>query len=186
MHEKDPVERYNLLAMALHWLVAILLAVVGVLGLVLEAFPKSTRLGVINLHAALGLLLFGLILLRLLWRWATGGPGPDPTWSGWMQRASRLAHLGLYVLMLAVPLVGIIAYVWHGRAFDFGLMRLDLGLGSVKWIYDPAEELHEFLAFALMGLVGLHILGALWHQYIARDQIFRRILPLRSEGLEKP
>ena len=80
--------------------------------------------------------------------------------------------------MLAVPIIGVIAYVWHGRIFDFGLFKLDLGMASAKTIYDPAEEIHSALAYGLLGLVGLHVLAALWHQFIVRDGIFRRILPL--------
>lgn len=186
MTESFKKTRYNFLAMVLHWIVAALLAFVGILGLVLEVFPRSTRMSAINMHASLGLVLFGLIVLRILWRLATGGPGADPSWSPLVARASDLAHKALYALMLAVPLVGIVAYVWHGRVFNFGLFQLDFGIASAKGIYDPAEEVHEFLAFSLMGLVGLHVLGALWHHFIARDGIFGRILPLRPEGLEKP
>ena len=82
--------------------------------------------------------------------------------------------------MLALPVVGIVAYVWHGRVFDFGLFKLAFGVASQKGIYGPAEEIHELLAYALMGLVGLHVAAALWHHFIARDGIFARILPIRE------
>ena len=178
MHDQRTKSRYDLLAMSLHWIIAVLILVMAALGLSFEAFPRVSRMFYINLHASLGLLMLGLILVRLLWRWSHPAPPPDPSWSPLVVLASTWAHKALYGLILAAPLVGIIAYVWHGRVFDFGLFKLDLGLGSVKTIYDPAEEVHEFLANALMALIGLHVLGALWHHFIARDGIFRRILPL--------
>lgn len=170
--------RYDLVAMGLHWIIAVLVISVGVLGLLLEAIPRASRLFYINLHTTIGLVMLGLILMRLVWRLAHPAPAADESWSPLVTLASNLAHKALYALMLAVPIVGLVAYVWHGRVFDFGLFKLDFGLGSVKAIYDPAEEIHEFLALSLLGLVGLHILGALWHHFVARDNIFRRILPL--------
>jgi cytochrome b561 len=88
--------------------------------------------------------------------------------------------MGLYALMLVLPVIGIVAYVWHGRVFDFGLFRFDFGVASQKGVYEPAEEIHQALAYVLMGLVGLHVAGALWHHFVARDGIFARILPIRQ------
>ena len=177
MNEHKAQIRYDRLAMALHWLVAFLMVLVGLLGLIYDGFPRAQRMFYLNLHTTLGLVMFGLILLRVLWRIARPALPPDPAWSPLVVFTSNLAHKALYALMIATPLVGIMAYIWHGRVFNFGFFQLDAGLGSVKWIYEPAEEIHEFLAFSLMGLVGLHIVGALWHHFVARDGIFRRILP---------
>jgi cytochrome b561 len=169
--------RYDLVAIVLHWMIAVLVLVVGALGLVFEAIPRASRLFYINLHTTIGLVMFGLILMRLLWRLTHPAPAVDENWSPLVARASSLAHKALYGLMLAAPIVGIIAYVWHGRTFNFGLFKLDFAIPSQKSIYEAAEGLHEALAYGLMGLVALHVLGALWHHFIARDGIFDRILP---------
>ena len=178
MNDMSQPQRYGYVAMVLHWVVAVLLLVVGALGLSFESIPRATRMFYINLHTTIGLVMFGLIVLRILWRFANPVPAPDASWSRWVVISSNLAHKALYGLMLVVPIIGVIAYVWHGRVFDFGFFKLDFGMASTKSIYDPAEEIHGALAYGLMGLVGLHILGAFWHQFMARDGIFRRILPL--------
>ncbi len=169
--------RYDLVAIVLHWMIAVLVLVVGALGLSFEAIPRASRLFYINLHTTIGLVMFGLILMRLLWRLTHPVPAVDEKWSRLVVLASNLTHKALYGLMLAAPIVGIIAYVWHGRVFNFGLFKLDFAIRSQKSIYEAAEGLHEALAYGLMGLVALHVLGALWHHFIARDGIFDRILP---------
>jgi len=169
--------RYDLVAIVLHWMIAALVLIVGVLGLFFEAIPRASRLFYINLHTTIGLVMFGLILMRLLWRLTHPAPAVDENWSPLVVLASNLTHKALYGLMLAVPIVGIVAYVWHGRAFNFGLFKLDFAITSKKSIFEAAEGLHEAFAYGLMGLIGLHVLGALWHHFIARDGIFDRILP---------
>lgn len=176
--------RYNRVAMFLHWVVAALVIFVGALGLAFEIIPRATRMFWINMHTTVGLVMFGLILMRALWRLSHPAPAPNPGWSRPVVLLSHATHMALYALMLILPVVGVVAYVWHGRVFDFGLFRLDFGVASQRGVYGPAEKLHEVLAYALMALVGLHVLGALWHHYIARDGIFARILPIRDRGLE--
>ncbi len=177
MSQSSSKSRYDLVAIVLHWVIAILLLLVGVLGLLFEAIPRASRLFYINLHATIGLVMFGLILMRLLWRVTHPAPAADQSWSPLVVMVSNLTHKALYGLLLAAPIVGIIAYVWHGRVFNFGLFKLDFAITSQKVIYEAAEGLHEAFAYALMGLVALHVLGALWHHFIARDGIFDRILP---------
>ncbi len=178
--------RYDGMAMVLHWVVAALILVVGGLGLLFDAIPRAGRPFWINMHAVIGLLMFGLVLLRILWRLSHPAPEPEAGWSRPIVLASKFTHLGLYALLIIIPLVGIVAYVWHGRVFDFGLFKLAFGVASQKGIYEPAEEVHGALAYLLMAGVGLHILGALWHQFVAKDEILARMLPLRRRGLEKP
>ena len=177
MSQASTKSRYDLVAIVLHWVIAVLILGVGALGLSFESIPRASRLFYINLHTTVGLVMFGLILMRLLWRLTHPAPAADESWSPLVVLASRLTHKALYALMLAVPIVGVVAYVWHGRVFDFDLFKLDFAIKSQKAIYEAAEELHELLGYGLMALVALHVLGALWHHFMARDGIFDRILP---------
>jgi len=190
MHEPSAATRkansYDGIAMTLHWIVATLVIFVGALGLAFDWIPRASRLFWINIHTSVGLVMFGFILMRALWRVANPPPPPNPGWSRPVVVTSHLTHMALYALMLVLPVIGIVAYVWHGRVFDYGLFRLDFGVAAQKGVYEPAEELHQWLAYVLMGLVGLHVVGALWHHFVARDGIFARILPLRDRGLELP
>ena len=66
---------------------------------------------------------------------------------------------------------------WHARVFDFGFFKLDFGIANNKAVYDPMEQVHKNLAFLLIGLVVLHALAALWHQFIKRDGLLWRMWP---------
>ena len=79
--------------------------------------------------------------------------------------------------MIVIPLIGIVAFVWHGRAFEFGVMRIDFGIKSDRTVFHPAEDVHGLLAYGLFALVGLHVLAAFWHQYLRRDGVLSRMLP---------
>ena len=86
-------------------------------------------------------------------------------------------HHLLYVLMLLIPVVGVVARVWHGRGFDYGVFQLDFGAASDPAVFHPAEKIHQLLAYALFALAGLHAAGALYHQFVRRDGILLRMMP---------
>jgi cytochrome b561 len=172
-------ERYTRPAIALHWLTALLVIVVGTLGLLHDSWPKSTQAFWINIHAMIGLLLWVLVMLRLSWR-VRQPPPPLPAAVGTLTR--RLAgpvHALLYLLLLVIPVIGIVTFVFHGRVFDFGLFQLDLGVKRNRAIFHPTEDIHGYLAYALFTLAGLHLLTALWHQFVRHDGLLRRMWPAR-------
>jgi cytochrome b561 len=170
-------KRYDNGAIAFHWIVAAFIILLGALGLLFGDIPKPSRPFWINMHGTVGLIYLALVIARLAWR-AGHRPPPLPAGAGaFSRRTSAAAHHLLYVLMLLIPALGIVAYVWHGKSFDYGLFQLDFGVRSDPAVFHPAEEIHQLLAYALFALVGLHIIGALWHQYFRRDGVLLRILP---------
>ena len=169
--------RYDAGAIVFHWTVAAFVLFLGGLGLLFGDIPKDSRPFWINVHGSVGLIYLALVIARLAWR-AGHRPPPLPADVGALsRRASAAAHHLLYALMLLIPALGIVAYVWHGRLFDYGLFQLNFGVPSNKAIFHPAEEIHQFLAYSLFALVGLHVAGALWHQYFRRDGVLSRMLP---------
>ena len=93
------------------------------------------------------------------------------------RRTSFAVHHLLYVLMLLVPVVGVVARVWHGRPFDYGLFQLNFGVASNPAVFHPAEKIHQLLAYALFALAGAHIAGALYHHFVRRDGVLLRMMP---------
>jgi cytochrome b561 len=167
-----------------HWLIA--LAVVGmlVLGLAFDSIPRAGRPWWINLHTIIGLGIFGIVLARILWRARNELP-ELPSGTGKLERmASFLMHRALYVLLIVIPISGIVAYVWHGRVFDFGWFTVNFGLASTKSIYEPAEGVHKVLVFTMIGLAALHALAALWHHFIKKDGLLWRMWPGRAPATD--
>ena len=174
--------RYTGGAVALHWTMAVLIVVVGVLGLLHDSWPRSTQKFWINLHALIGLLVWVLIVVRLAWRLRHPPPALPPEIGVLPRRLSYAVHLLLYVLVFVIPLVGIVTFVWHGRAFDFGLFRVDFGVRSNRAIFHPTEDLHGYLAYTLFTLIGIHLAAALWHQFVWRDRLLQRMWPAPAQG----
>jgi cytochrome b561 len=174
-----PVRRYGPVAISLHWIMAALILFSVVLGLLLDDWPKATKPYWINIHAQVGLLVLVLLLARVWWRRTHTPPPLSPEVSEISRRASHPVHLLIYVLMLVVPLVGIVAFVWHARVLDFGLFAIDFGVKSNGPVYHQAEDIHLWLTYGLLALVGGHAVAALWHHFISRDTVLLRMLPAR-------
>jgi cytochrome b561 len=171
------LDRYDTGAMAFHWIMAALVIVVGVLGLLHDAWPRATQSYWINLHALLGLLVWVLLMGRFWWR-LTHPPPELPAQAGALARwLSYPVHLLLYLLLFVTPVIGIVTFIWHGRAFDFGLFKVDFGVAKNPAIFHPTEDIHGYLAYTLFALVGVHAFAALWHQFVRRDGLLLRMWP---------
>ena len=175
------VLRYDRVAVTFHWIVVLLVVTVGTLGLLHDSWSRSTQAFWINLHAILGLLLWALVITRLGWR-LTHRPPPLPAQAGvFSRRFSAPVHWLLYLLLLVIPVLGIVTFIWHGRAFDFGLFRVNFGVKSNRAIFHPTEDIHGYLAYALFTLAALHALAALWHHFVRRDGVLLRMWPAGQE-----
>ena len=169
--------RYGSTAVAFHWAVAALVVFQGTLGLLFDDIPKELRAFWINVHGCVGLVFFALVIARLGWRTMHKPPDLPPDIGEFDRRTSLAAHHLLYVLMVLIPIFGFVAYVWHGRAFDYGFAKLNFGVASNPDVFHPAEEIHQVLAYCLFGLAALHAAAALYHHFIRRDGVLLRMLP---------
>jgi cytochrome b561 len=168
---------YGAGAVTFHWTAAALIVFLGALGLLFDDIPREIRPFWINVHVCVGLIYFVLVISRVLWRATHKAPDLPPDVGEFSRRASFAIHHLLYVLMLLIPVVGVVARVWHGRPFDYGLFQLNFGVASNPAVYHPAEEIHQLLAYALFALAGAHIAGALYHHFVRRDGVLLRMMP---------
>jgi cytochrome b561 len=164
-------------AIAFHWTVAVLLILVGLIGLLHDSWPKRSHEFWINIHALAGLMLWAAVLARLCWR-VTHTPPPLPAAIGALyRRSSRALHFTVYALLFVTPIIGIVAFIWHGRAFELGLFQVNFGVASDRSVFESTEDLHGYLAYALFTLAAVHILAALWHRFVRRDGVLERMWP---------
>jgi cytochrome b561 len=178
----DSSQRYRPAAIGFHWFMFVLVVVVGVLGLLHDSWPDETQGYWINVHALLGILLWLTLLARFVYRLRHAPPVLPGGVGALTRRAASPVHFALYALLFVIPIIGCVTFVYHGRVFDLGLFQVDLGVKKNRAIFHPTEDIHGYLAYALFGLAGLHALAALWHQFVVRDQVLKRMWPARRSG----
>lgn len=172
--------RHDTLTQMLHWATAILVISVYAIGFGREFLPKGDlKAWMLAQHIALGLVTLALVAIRILWRATASAIEPAPM-SGPAHIAARFAHMGLYILMVAVPVIGLIAAFIKGRSVAFYGFVLDnpftVNTASGKFL----EGLHGYAAHLFIALIGLHACAALAHHYLLKDGVMRRMLPARA------
>ncbi len=160
----------------LHWATALLLVVMFALAWTLNALsPSPAGATLVYLHRSFGLVILAVVVLRLLWR-ATHRieplPGVSPRWERWLAAAVQAA---LYLALLAMPLVG-----WFASALSGDTVRVfGLALPDMVAMNEDASDrlfaLHGALGWVILGLVALHVLGALRHHVVKRDELLNRM-----------
>ncbi len=175
-------ERYDAVAIALHWSIAFLIVAAFGLGLTVDEFPKAWVGAVINLHALTGLAVLVLSFIRLFWRLAHPAPELPLTMSALARSAAKIGHAGLYVLMIAVPIIGVPTLLYRGRGLDFGFFQIASPFARTPEIFRPLTEAHEIASYALIGLAAVHVLAALYHQHIRHDDLLARMSPRRGRS----
>jgi cytochrome b561 len=169
--------RYTPTAMALHWLMALLLTGTFVLGLYMSDLKLSpAKLQLYSYHKWIGITLLALAVFRVLWR-LTHRP-PEIDLPRWQQRLSSGVHGLLYLLFIAIPLTGWLMSSAKGfQTVLFGVLPLPDLVGKDKALGVLLTSVHESLNYLLLALVLLHVAAALKHQLIDRDGILSRMLP---------
>ncbi len=177
--------RYGAVAQSFHWLAVVLVIVAWVLGISDDLLPKGpARAAGLYIHITAGLLVVVLTIMRLLWRGVDPSPAAEKTefgdWSfaGWIGLGAKLAHVGLYVLLVAAPLVGIAALFARGNALPvFGLFEIASPWPADRAFARSLKGIHELLAHGLLALAGLHAAAALLHHWVFGDRTLTRMLP---------
>ena len=169
-------------AKTLHWAMFALIAAQFVVAWTMPPIEWGTEPEVlINLHLSLGVLLMLLVIVRLVWRFRHPVPPPIPGTPAWQRSAASLTHFGLYALLLILPLTGWAAASARGWPVTlFGLFRLPaLVPEDTQWGFKAGDLHADRLSWALLALIGLHILAGLYHHFLRRDDVLRRMLPGR-------
>lgn len=179
MQLRNDTERYGLVAVLLHWLVALTVFAMFGLGLWMTSltyYDPWYRSGP-ALHKSIGVLLFVVMLARLGWRLYSPPPPPLPSHTLFERAAAHTVHLWLYLMLFALMLSGYLISTADGRAVEvFGLFSIPATITSIPQQEDLAGTIHLYLAMFLMSLVMLHVAGALKHHFIDRDRTLRRML----------
>jgi len=171
-------DHYGVVAISFHWLIAILMIGMLILGLYMADLPSSMwKLKLIGWHKEIGLLILGLASLRLAWRLINVTPSlqNEPYWQ---QLAAHASHWAFYGFMFAMPLTGWLLSSAAGFPISFfGLFVAPALIAPNETLRPIFAEIHEWLAYGLIAVICVHVGAALWHHFIRKDNILRRMLP---------
>ena len=193
-----PLTRYTKTAIILHGLIALGLFAMFALGWYMHEIPKdaakqisfdlfdlgiyswqlteaaSPRAFYFNLHKSIGVSLLVLILFRVYWRIKHRPPAMLRTYKAWERKLATATHHLLYVLMVAMPLSGLIM----ATSSKYGVMWFGIGIIpgiDNKFVRELFQETHEVIGVVLIAFIILHILGALKHKLIDKDDTMKRM-----------
>lgn len=169
--------RYSTPAIVLHWLVALLIFVAFPLGLYMADLPLSPeKLKLFSYHKWIGVTVFMLAGLRVVWRLTHQPPALPDSVVRWQRHASAAVHGLLYLLILVIPISGWLMSSAKGvQTVWFGVLPLPDLIGKDKALGEVLGEIHETLNYTMLALVVLHVAGALQHHFIERQPFLQRM-----------
>lgn len=179
MQIRNDQQRYGLIAVLLHWLVALMVVAMFTLGhwmTSLTYYDPWYHQGPF-LHKGAGVLLFLTVLFRLAWRSLSPPPPPLASHSPFEKMAGHLTHWLLYLLLIMIMLSGYLISTADGRPLEvFGLFEISALIYGFEEQEDMAGDTHLVLTYSLLGLAGLHALAALKHHFFDKDRTLLRML----------
>lgn len=172
-------DKYSLPAIAMHWLLALLIIALLALGWYMTGIPRQTppRGSYFNLHKSLGVLALIVALAQVAWHFTHAIPPLPARMAAWEIRTSVIGHYVLYAAMILVPLTG-----YLGSSFNrFGVRFF--GIPLPHWGHEDAAlrelfvQAHRLASYALVVLIAIHVLAALKHRFVDRDEVLQRMAP---------
>ena len=181
-------QRYTAVAIALHWAIALLIIGMIAAGWIVDEMPGgpgSPKTAIIQIHKSVGITILLLTVARIVWR-IMNPPPAEPPMPKWQSLLASSVHILLYVLMLAMPLSGWImasAEISQHETRYFGTVEMyvpgipGLPAETREGLASTFGSLHSAGAWVIIGLLVLHIAGAVKHQFIDKDGLLARIAP---------
>lgn len=166
---KNTLSTYGSIAKFFHWLMAGLIIGMFMLAYTMINIPISHFSDCLySLHKATGLLLFGLVILRLLWRFINSAPKLPPSIPFWQQQLAKFNITALYLLMLAMPVTGFFMSTLANHAISFYGIFTVSPLADNQQVSKFFAKAHEILAYLLVASFTLHVMGAFYHPVLPR------------------
>lgn len=171
--------RYAPSRRALHWLIA--LAVVAAFCFIefRGIFDRGTpaRLAMVQAHFWTGIAILALMLPRLLLAFSRPAPAVSPPLPAWQAVPAKALHLLLYAMLVAQPLLGLFTAWTDGKDIfiPFTSVALPALMAESETLAHQFEDIHKLIGDAFYWVVGLHVLAALYHHFVRRDDTLRRM-----------
>jgi cytochrome b561 len=176
---RNTTEDYGSLAKFLHWTIVILIVVQYVLAETADELPDGLeKLQVLTRHKSFGMLILGLAIVRIAWKLMNRGR-PAPVGEGRMKKAAAAGHGLLYLLLLVMPLSGwAMSSAANYPVTFFGWFQFPALVAENHDLHEVLEDVHETLFYTLLVVAIGHIVAALYHHFILKDDVLKRMSPL--------
>lgn len=173
--------RYDGVAQTLHWLILLLLIAQYTIAWTMPHIGRNTpNEGLVSLHFSTGVTILVVVVLRLFWRWTHPAPSLRGIVPTWQRGLAWISHALLYLVLLVLPILGWVDACFRGYAVDFfGIFTIPQFIAASPALAGRTGDIHAAVGTVLLILVGLHVLGALYH-LARRDGVFSRMLPARD------
>lgn len=170
-------EQYNRPAQAIHWITALLVLALLSMGFFMASMDYSPlKLNIYMVHKSFGMIVFGLVLARIVWRFLKPPPPSLKTHAAWEKGLSHFIHLLLYCGLIGMPLSGwMMSSAAEFPNSFFGLFEFPALTGKDEDLFRLTRMIHEVSAMMLVAAIGLHFLGAAKHHIIDKDSTLRRM-----------
>lgn len=165
---------------ALHWLTV--LCVITAVTFILtrdQVDGKAMRQWLLEGHRHFGLFVLMLFLARVVIRIRLGKLPHDNQLPRVTRVLAGLTHVALYALLLTLPMLGWALSSAEGKPVHLFGLTLPALVSADEDLADTLQAWHLNAAWVLLGLVSLHVAAALWHHFVLRDEVLRRMLPRR-------
>lgn len=173
------MNRYSAAQRNLHWLMLLMLVLAYITIEFRSEFARGTpgRLFMVQSHFWMGIAIFALFIPRLLLRFKRGVPAIEPALPSWQAMLGKLVHVAIYVFLFAQPLLGIATAWTDGKAImvPFTGIELPALLAENEELAHQLEDIHKLLANIFYYLVGFHLLAALYHHFVRKDDTLKRM-----------
>lgn len=175
---KNTAEKFGSLTKLLHWAIAILFVVQYFLVYRREYLPEDspTSLEYILLHKSLGVVVLPLALLMILWRYVGTRPIMPMNMSNLEVLFAKLTHFLLYLSMLVMPVTGYVMSCLSGYGVSLFGWKLPNPFVQNKALAGSFHEIHVLCSYVIIGLVAVHIVAALYHHFVRKDNILKRMV----------
>jgi len=175
MHVKNTLTEYGLISKLLHWISAILLFIQIPLGFYLVDLDFGPeRLSIEDIHVTVGLSIFYLVILRLLYKIFNPTPGLEPSVFKGQKFLAKLNHIMLYVTILSITISGIFKKLFNGETLVIIFKKIEIQdnfeLGELFY------DIHVYSNYLLIALIAIHLMAVVIHKLFFKDNLLKKIL----------
>jgi superoxide oxidase len=181
MEKAMSAKTYDPLMQTIHWLTLVLVSsVFAAIWIAHSGLGGDNFRAIVQLHRSLGMTLLALTIFRLGWRARAKIPALPEELPAIQKLVARATEGLLYTLLIVQPVLGLIHTNARGQRIDFFFLgELPAIVGPDKTLARLTFAAHEYVATALLAVIGLHAAAALFHHFIRRDDVLNAMLPAR-------